>query len=219
VQLSIFLARVPERWNWKAKKADKMTLSEFAEKPVLAEDDAEAVLRDTPFDDICAYIENGPDVRVSELLKGLWATRSRLSQDEILRAVVCALFPPSAWMRFGSAVVAVRLAKATGYERQLQDIIRSRWSSMDARGCHELVLGLSGDIDGAGWLGFLSLLFEENPDVAVRAQILKVVNCFAHSKELRGADQRLTELLNRMPDRIEDYSNPGDYQFITRLKS
>jgi hypothetical protein len=168
----------------------KMTLSEFDSKPLLTDEDTVAVIRDNSFDDICAYVENGEDIRVTELLRGMWFSRDTLSGDQLLKAIILALFPRSAWMRWSAAAMALRLARAT----ECEGIVRQRWSSLSPPDCHEFLLGLCGDVDLASWIYELPVLFELNPNNDVRAQIVILVKGIIVAKEMPEARKLLPVL-------------------------
>ena len=84
------------------------------------------MVKSTSVDDICAYIEDGDDDRVSTLLAGLWEARAIFSEEQMVRAAVCALFPRRGYMRRTTSSSGIMLAKAVGCERELQAIIKER---------------------------------------------------------------------------------------------
>src|SRR5438034_7419235 len=150
-----------------------MTLSEFHSKPLTTKADGAAAVKDASFDEICNYIADGPDTKAGTLLAGLWVSRAVFTKEQITTAVVCALFPRNGWMRRTTSISAMKLAKAIGCERELQDVVQKRRSSIREHDCNEVVLGLSDNDDVAGWMPLLPVLFEMNENNDVRTQLVK----------------------------------------------
>lgn len=191
-----------------------MTVSEFDTKAILHEEDAVAVLKDCSFIDIRDYVARGPDIRVAELLKGIFVARDVLTRDQLFEVICFALFPHGAWMRFGTAVLAIRLARTVGCESELRNYIQHRWASIDQKACHEFILGLSGDVDVASWLPFLRALFDINENDDVRAQLVKVIYNAYHAKKIAFARILQDELLRKMSFDSKSYSDIRNFQFI-----
>jgi len=177
------------------------------------------MVKESSFDEICSYIANGDDHRISTLLAGLWSSRTAFTQEQLIRAAVCALFPDKAYMRRTTSSSAMMLAKAIGCERELQRIIKERWISITERGCNEVVLALSDNKDVVGWMPVLSALFELNENNDVRTQLVRAVNNIVRGTESPEARGLLDEILRRMPADKEAYSNPNSFAFITGLQS
>src|SRR5437773_8734823 len=139
-----------------------MNFKEFAAKPLTSNEDALAAIKESAFEEVCTYICDGDDSRVMRLLNALWISRQSFTREQILEAIVRALFPGNGYMRCAASATAIGLAKAAGCEADLQRIVQDRWPTIDERGCNELVLGLSSCADPAAWFPVLPLLFESN---------------------------------------------------------
>jgi hypothetical protein len=195
-----------------------MTLSEFTSKPLTTDVDALAVIKSSEFEEVCAYISDGEDSNVVKLLNGLWMSRHAFTEQQMLEAAVCAVFPRNGYMRCAASVTAIKLAKACGSESELQRIVQNRWSSIDERGCNEVILGISGYDEPAAWLALLPVLFELNKNSDVRTGLIRAANNIALAKNLPEARQVLDTLLGRMPVSEKEYSNPNHLKFIESLK-
>jgi hypothetical protein len=196
-----------------------MLLAEFHSKPLTTKADGAAVVTHVPFDEVCAYIADGSDTKVANLLAGLWVSRAVFTKEQMLNAAVCALFPDKGYMRRTTSSSAMMLAKAIGCERELQKIITERWVSIRERECNEVVLGLSGNKDVAGWMPVLPVLFDLNKNNDVRTQLVRAANNIVRATESPEARRLLDDLLRRMPTTMEAYSNPNNFQFISGLQA
>ena len=196
-----------------------MTLDEFSSKPLTTNADAAAALRVSAFAAICSHIGQGEDSKVMQLLNALWLCRPLFSKEQTLEALVRALFPEKGCMRWAASVTAMRLAKAMGCEEDLQRIVQERWSSIDAGGCTEIALGLSGNKDVAGWMPVLPVLFELNRDYGVRTQLVRAVNNMVGETGAVEARRLLCEFLSRMPLEPQAGSDPACVQFVEKLKA
>lgn len=196
-----------------------MTLAEFHSKPLATKADAVATIKDSTFDEVCAYIADGDDSRVSTLLAGLWASQGAVTKEQMLKAAVCALFPNKGYMRRTTSSSGVMLAKAAGCQHELQRIVKERWVSMSERGCNELVLALSDTKDLAGWMPLLSVLFGLNTSNDIRTQLVRVVNNIVRATGSPEAHKCLDDFLRQMPVAKEAYSNRDNFQFVETLKA
>lgn len=196
-----------------------MNLAQFLSKAVTNKPHNDVVVSQAPFAEICAFISDGVDSEVANLIAGLWKAKPAFTEEQILQAIACALFPGKGYMRCATSSSAFMLAKAAGCQTALQKAIKEQWGSITERGCNEVVLGLSYNKDFAEWHPVLVSLFALNEDNDIRTQVVRIVNNNFRATEAPEARQLLGDLLKQMPSIIDDYSNRDNFQFVKKLKA
>jgi hypothetical protein len=96
--------------------------------------------------------------------------------------------------------------------------VQARWPSFSEQQTVSFLSGFSG-FDGAeDWLPVLSRLFELSSNNDVRAGIVKTVHNMLKLKASPEIRRVIKEQLDRMPEKEAAYSQPWNYQFISKLK-